>query len=83
MRCVVEFVDQQSVKVSVRTTGMFDRTLYTQHPVVTDDLPISPRFSPTIFCRDAIPVLLHEHFCTAAVGYMRRTLCSKLFISRA
>ena len=32
---------------------MFNRTLYAQHPVTTN-LHISPRFSPTIFCSDAI-----------------------------
>ena len=34
------------------TTGMFSRTLHTQHPVTTN-LNTSPRFSPTIFYRDA------------------------------
>ena len=28
-------------------------------PVVTKDLPISPRFSPTTFCRAASSALLH------------------------
>ena len=49
---------------------------------ITKDLPISPRFSPTIFYRDANSVLLQAHLCTV-VGSMRRTLCSKLFIRRA
>ena len=42
---------------------------------VTKNLHISPWFSPTIFYRDANPVLLLGHFCTAAVllGSMRRT----------
>ena len=35
------------------TTGMFSRTLHAQH-LVTTNLHISPRFSPTIFYRDAI-----------------------------
>ena len=48
---------------------------------VTKDLPISPRFPPTIFCRDARSVLLRTHLCTAVlIGSMRRTLSSKLFI---
>ena len=34
------------------TTGMFSRTLHGQHPVTTN-LNTSPRFSPTIFYRDA------------------------------
>ena len=50
--------------------------------VSLEDLPISPRFSPTMFYRDAISVLLRTHLCTA-MGSMRRTLCSKLFIWRA
>ena len=34
------------------TTGMFSRALHAQHPVTTN-LNTSPRFSPTIFYRDA------------------------------
>ena len=52
---------------------MFSRTLYAWHPVITKDLPISLRFSLTIFYRDANSVLLRAHLCTA-VGSMRRTL---------
>ena len=51
---------------------------------VTKDSPISPRFSPTFFYRDANSVLLLAHLCTAVViGPMRRTLYSKLFMMRA
>ena len=72
---------QESVKVG--TTGMFSKIIYAQHPV-TKNFHISPRFSPTIFYRDANSVLLPAHFCTAvSVGSMRRTLCSKLFMMRA
>ena len=39
---------------------MFSRTLHAQHPV-TMNLHISPRFSPTIFYRDANSVLLLLH----------------------
>ena len=46
------------------TTGMFSRTLHVQHPVTTN-LHISPRFSPTIFYRDANSVLLLAHLCNA------------------
>ena len=66
-RCCV-FVNRQSVKVYLHmtcTTGMFSRTLlYAQHPV-TKNLHISPRFSLTIFYRDASLVLLRAHLCTA------------------
>ena len=51
---------------------------------VTKDLPISTRFSPTIFYRDANSVLLRAHLCTAVlIGSTRRILSSKLFIRRA
>ena len=71
---------QESAKVC--TKGMSSRTLYAQLPV-TKDIPISPRFSPTIFYHDANSVLL-QVLCTAVIiGSMRRTLCSKLFVRRA
>ena len=47
---------------------------------------IFPRFSPTIFYRDANSVLLQilEHLCTAVlIDSMHRTLCLKLFVRRA
>ena len=76
---------QESVKVCA--AGMSSRTLYAQHPV-TEDIPISPRFSPTNFYHDATSVLLLlliAHLCTAVIiiGSKRRTLCSKLFVRRA
>ena len=40
---------------------MFSRTFYVQHPV-SKNLHISPRFSPTIFYRDANLVLLLDIF---------------------
>ena len=46
---------QESVEVCA--TGMFSKTLYAQH-LVTKNLHVSPRFSPTTFYRDANPVLL-------------------------
>ena len=52
--------------VKVCTTGMFSRTFYAQHPV-TKNLHISPPFLPTIFYRDANPVLLLAHLCTAVL----------------
>ena len=42
---------------------MFSTTLHAQHPV-SKNLHISPRFSPTIFYRDANSVLLLAHLCT-------------------
>ena len=46
-------VHRQSVRsLYTRTTGMFSRTLHAQHPVTTN-LNTSPRFSSTIFYRDA------------------------------
>ena len=51
---------------------------------VTKDISISPRFSPTIFYREANSVLLLAHLCTAVlIGSMRRTLCLQLFMMRA
>ena len=64
------------------TTGMFSRTFYAQHPVSPKDIHISPRFSSTIFNRDANSVLVRVHLCTA-LGYMRKTLRSILFMRRA
>ena len=83
----LETVDQQEERECLSThtctKGMFSRT----NPLcaascVTKN--ISPRFSPTIFYRDANSVLLRAHLCTAVlIGSMRRTLCPKLFIGRA
>ena len=53
---------------------------------VTKVVSIFPRFSPTIFYRDANSVLLQilAHLCTAElIGSMRRTLYLKLFVRRA
>ena len=51
---------------------------------VTEDIHISPRFSPAFFYRDANSVLLVAHLCTAVlIRFMRKTLCSKLFMMRA
>ena len=72
---------QESVKVCA--AGMFSRPLYGQHPV-TKNPYISPRFSPTIFYRDANSVVLLAHLRTAVLlGSIRKTLCSKLFTMRA
>ena len=78
-------VHRQSVKVYLHicTAGMFSRTLYAQQPV-TKNFHISPRFSPSLFYREAFSILLLAHLCTAVLterGSMRRTLCSQLFIA--
>ena len=81
-RCC-EIVRQQSVKVYLHIyNGNVQQNPLCAASCVTKDLPISLRFPPTIFYRDANSVLLQAHLCTA-VGSMRRTLCSKLFIRRA
>ena len=46
------------------TTGMFSRTLHAQH-LVTTNLNTSPRFSPTIFYRDANSVPTSTPFYTS------------------
>ena len=79
-------ISRKSVNVFLHITctkGMFSRTSpLCAAPCVIKN--ISPRFSPTIFYRDANSVLLRAHLCTAVlIGSMRRTLCSKLFIGRA
>ena len=63
-------------------------------PCVTEVFSMSPRFSPMIFDPHGNPVLLRAHLrlaelllahlCTAVLtGFMRRTLCSKLFVMGA
>ena len=83
-RTLRSIVHQQSVKVYL---NMYDGNVQ-QNPLcsascITKDLPISPRFSPNTFYRDAIQRPYKHTFFSTAVGSMRRTLCSKLFISRA
>ena len=54
--------------------------LYVASCLCSKNLRISPRFSPTIFYRDANSVLLLANLCTAVlIGSMPKTLCSKLF----
>ena len=53
---------------------------------VTKVFSIFPRFSPTMFYRDANSVLLQvlAHLSTVVlIGSMRRTLCLKLSVRRA
>ena len=83
---VFEIVHQESVIVYLH---MYNRNVYQYllyaASCATKDLPISPRFSPTIFLsRSKFSILLRAHICTAVlIGSMRRTLCSNLFIRRA
>ena len=86
-------VDSMRRKPCVRNCSREREGLYNcnvqQNPLctascVTKNLHIFPRFSPTIFYRDANPVLLLAHLCTTVlIGSMRRTLCLKLFMVRA
>ena len=46
------FMDRAWRSIYTCPTGMFSRTFYAQH-FVTKNLHISPRFSPTMFYRDA------------------------------
>ena len=59
-RVVVELMHQQSVKVYLHNVynGNIQQNPLCAESCVTKDLPISPRFSPTIFYRDANSVLL-------------------------
>ena len=61
------------------TTGIYSRTLYVQHPV-SKNLYISPRFSPTIFYRDANSVLLLEHLCIVTL-YAQHSASLRIFPS--
>ena len=84
---VFEIVHDESVKVYL---DMYNRNVQ-QNPLcvescVTKKFSISPRFSPTIFYRDANSVLLEilAHLCTSVlIGSMCRALCSNLFVRRA
>ena len=67
----LEIVDQQEerecLSIHTCTDGMFSRT----NPLCTASYVtknIAPRFSPTIFDRDANSVLLRAHLCTAVLG---------------
>ena len=78
--CNCPSAEREGLSTHTCPTGMFSRTLYAQHPV-TKNLHIWPRFSPTIFYRDVNSVYLLAHLCTTVlIGFMRRTLCSKLFM---
>ena len=80
---VFETVHGESVKVYLYNmyNGNDQQNPLCVESCVTKELPISPRFSPTVFYRDANSVLLRAHLCTA-VGSMRRTPCLKLFMRR-
>ena len=79
--CNCSSAEREGLYTHLFPTGMFSRT-FAQNPV-TKNFHIYPRFSPTIFYRDANSVLLQVHFCTAVlIGSMRRTLCSKSWWER-
>ena len=60
-RC--EIVHEQSVMVYLHTYNRnVQQNLFCAGLYVTNDLPLSPRFSSTIFYRDANSVLLRAHF---------------------
>ena len=75
--CNCSSAERGGLSTHTCTAVIFSRTLYLQHPV-TKNLHISPRFSPTTFCRDANSVVNYN-----LVGSMRRTLCSNMFMMRA
>ena len=80
---VFEIVREESVKVYLHMyNGNVQHNPLCVESCVTKELPISPRFSPTIFDPDVDSVLLRAHLCTA-VDSMRTTLCSKLFMRKA
>ena len=84
---VFEIVHEESVKVCLSTRVLYNGNVQ-QNPLCAascatiKDIYISPLFSPLILSRDANSVLLRAQLCTA-VGSMRKTLCSKLFMRRA
>ena len=80
----LEIVDQQEEHECLSTHACRKRMFSRTNPLcaasyVTKN--ISPRFSSTIFYRDAISVLLRAHLCTA-VDSMRRKPCVRKCLSR-
>ena len=85
---VFEIVHGESVIVYLHlySGNVQQNPLCVEYSCVTKVFSIFPRFSPTIFYRDANSVLLQilAHLCTAVlIGSIRRTLCLKLFVRRA
>ena len=74
------------VDLHVYSGNVQQNPLRVESSCVTKVFSIFPRFSPTIFYRDANSLLLQilAHLSTAVlIGSMRRTLCLKLFVRRA
>ena len=72
---MLEIVHDESVKDYLHTyNGNVQQNPLCVASCVTKEFSISPRFSPTIFDRDANSVLLRAHLCTA-VDSMRRKPC--------
>ena len=70
-----EIVHDESVKAYLHMyNGNVQQNPLCVEPCVTEEFPISPRFSSTIFDPDANSVLLRTHLCTA-VDSMRRKPC--------
>ena len=85
-----EIVHGESVIVYLHmySVNVQQNPLCVESSCVTKVFSIFPRFSPTIFYRDAnsvlLQILLVAHLRTAVlIGSMRRTLCLKLFVRRA
>ena len=72
---VFEIVHDESVKAYLHMyNGNVQQNPLCVEPRVTEEFPISPRLSSTIFDPDANSVLLGAHLCTA-VDSMRRKPC--------
>ena len=74
------------VYLHVYSGNVQQNPLCVESSCVTKVFSIFPRFSPTIFYRDTNSVLVQilAHLCTAVlIGFMRRTMCLKLFVRRA
>ena len=81
-KTVFEIVHEESVKVyhlhiHVQREYSAEPSSLCVESSVTKEFPISPRFSPAFFHRDAISLLLRAHLCTV-VDSMRR----KLFVRK-
>ena len=83
---VLEIVHEESVKVyhlhiHVQREYSAEPSSRCVESCVTKESPISPRFSPTFFHRDAISLLLRAYLCTV-VDSMRRKPCVRKCSSR-
>ena len=67
---VLEIVRDESVKAYLHIiyNGNVQQNPLCEESCVTQEIFISPRFSPTIFDPDANSVLLRAHLCTAVAS---------------